>query len=109
MIYAFPVVALSSITVRITGVLLTAGMGGVAAASLVGGDPAAIAASMGESGMAPFYKFCVAFPLTYHFMGGVRHAIWDAQPEHVTNDKVEQWSYMLAGGSLGVTGLIMLM
>ena len=109
MIYAFPVVALSSITVRITGVLLTGGMGVVGAGALVGMDPGATMASLGDSSLAPLCKLCVSFPLSYHFIGGVRHAIWDAQPEHVTNEKVEQWSFALAGASLVTTAGIMLM
>ncbi|GMH84224.1 hypothetical protein TL16_g09855 [Triparma laevis f. inornata] len=105
MIYAFPVVALSSITVRITGVALWGGMAGVAAMSLCGGDPAMLAASIGESSLSIPAKFCVAFPLSYHFIGGVRHAYWDATPEAVTNEAVEKASYAVAGGSLVLTGI----
>merc|ERR1719267_432488 len=33
------------------------------------------------SGVAPLAKFVVAFPLVYHYLGGVRHVIWDNKPE----------------------------
>ncbi|GMH66816.1 hypothetical protein TrST_g7492 [Triparma strigata] len=105
MIYAFPVVALSSITVRITGVALWGGMAGVAAMSVFGGDPALLAASIGDSSLALPAKFCVSFPLAYHFIGGVRHAYWDATPEAVTNEAVEKASYAVAGGSVILTGV----
>lgn len=78
---------------------------GVAAMSLCGGDPAMLAASIGESSLSIPAKFCVAFPLSYHFIGGVRHAYWDATPEAVTNEAVEKASYAVAGGSLVLTGI----
>ena len=61
--YAFPVVAASSITQRVTGVLLSVGVGGVAGGALAGVDVAAIAAAVGASGAAAPAKFTVAFPL----------------------------------------------
>jgi len=103
-IYAFPVVALSSITVRITGVLLSIGMSGIGTMSLLGGDPTAVMGMIGESSLALPAKFCVAFPVTYHFIGGVRHAYWDATPEAVTNEQVEKASYAVLAGSLLATG-----
>jgi hypothetical protein len=48
-IYAFPVVALSSIAVRITGVLLTVGTTGIAALSLVHPDVAGLMMELGNS------------------------------------------------------------
>jgi len=42
--YAFPTVAISSITQRITGVALSVGVGGIAASALVGADVAVLAA-----------------------------------------------------------------
>lgn len=44
-------------------------------------------------------KFSVAFPLVYHYLGGVRHLMWDRMPEMLENAKVEQSSYILAGAS----------
>jgi succinate dehydrogenase (ubiquinone) cytochrome b560 subunit len=109
MIYAFPVVALSSITVRVTGVLLSFGCTGIGAVSLFGGDPSLLMASIGESSLAVPAKFCVAFPLSYHFIGGVRHAYWDATPDAVTNEQVEKASYAVLGGSLLVTAAACMM
>ncbi|KAJ8601125.1 hypothetical protein CTAYLR_008820 [Chrysophaeum taylorii] len=95
--YAFPIAAVSSITQRVTGVLLSVGLGGVAAISLAGGDVGALAASLGSSPAAPAAKFAVAFPLVYHFLGAMRHTIWDKIPETLENDKVERSSWALIG------------
>ena len=90
MIYAFPVVAWGSVAVRATGVMLWAGMSGIACLSAAGVDPTPIMQSIGDSGLAIPAKLCVAFPMSYHFLGGVRHAYWDATPEAVTNEQVER-------------------
>jgi succinate dehydrogenase (ubiquinone) cytochrome b560 subunit len=103
MIYAFPIVALSSITVRITGVVLSLGMSGIGTMALLGGDPSALMTAIGGSSLALPAKFCVAFPLSYHFIGGVRHAYWDAVPDAVTNEQVEKASYAVMGGAMLVT------
>mmetsp|Transcript_50724 Transcript_50724/g.86905 ORF Transcript_50724/g.86905 Transcript_50724/m.86905 type:complete len:156 (-) Transcript_50724:129-596(-) len=98
-IYAFPIVAISSITVRVTGVLLTVGTTGVALVSLVHPDIAALMMGIGNSSIGPLAKFAVAFPLTYHWLGGVRHTMWDKMPETITNASVEKSSYALFGGA----------
>ena len=98
--YAFPIVALTSITQRVTGVMLTVGLGGLAGISLAGGDVGGIASAIGASSFAPVAKFCVAFPLTYHFLGAARHAYWDAMPEALENDQVVQASWVIVAGSL---------
>ena len=30
------------------------------------------------SALLPFFKFALAFPLTYHFWNGIRHLFWDS-------------------------------
>ena len=100
-IYRFPSIALSSITVRITGGMLTVGVGGVAAMSLFGSPDAAysMAQCIGSSSIAPLAKFAVAFPLTYHFMGGIRHAVWDLTAKGFTNQHMLMSSYAIFGAS----------
>mmetsp|Transcript_10620 Transcript_10620/g.31660 ORF Transcript_10620/g.31660 Transcript_10620/m.31660 type:complete len:173 (+) Transcript_10620:92-610(+) len=98
--YAFPIVALSSITMRICGGMLSVGLGGVAGASLVGADVPALAMACS---CFPA-KFAVAFPLVYHYAGAVRHTLWDRKPETMLNNKdAEQSSYMLIGSSTAVS------
>ena len=69
---SFPLIAISSITNRASGVVLSAGIAGVGALSLAGADvPATM---MAVSATAPFFwKFGVGFPLTYHYICGIRH------------------------------------
>jgi succinate dehydrogenase (ubiquinone) cytochrome b560 subunit len=59
--------------------------------------------------VGPLLKFGVAFPLVYHYMGGVRHIVWDKAPESLTNESVQQSSLILIGAatavSLGITML----
>ena len=56
-IYAFPASAISSITNRVTGVGLAVGCYGIGAMSFFGGDPAALMQTLGQSGVAPLFKF----------------------------------------------------
>jgi len=47
------------------------------ALALVHPDVAGLLCSLGNSPVAPVAKFAVAFPLLYHWLGGVRHTVWD--------------------------------
>jgi len=87
--------------VRITGVLLTVGVGGVAGLTLVSSPDAAadLAQTLAGSAIAPVAKFAVAFPLTYHFLGGARHAVWDLTAKGFTNHQMRLSSYALFGAS----------
>jgi succinate dehydrogenase (ubiquinone) cytochrome b560 subunit len=98
-IYAFPVTALSSITNRVTGVALTIGTTAIGAGALVGMDVASMASTIGSSAVGPVAKLAVAFPLIYHYIGGVRHVLWDRSPEMLTTESVEKSSYIVFGGS----------
>eukprot|EP01036_Dinobryon_divergens_P034114 gene34114-44078_t len=110
-IYRFPIAALTSITNRVTGVMLTVGITGIGGAALVGVDTSSALSALGAiSIVGPLAKFAVAFPLSYHYLGGVRHLLWDRLPETLlTNDGVEKSSVLLvalAGAvSLGTAAL----
>jgi succinate dehydrogenase (ubiquinone) cytochrome b560 subunit len=106
-IYQFPIGALTSITNRITGVALSVGCLGVASLELVSsGMTQQVFSDLAMSGGGgPFLggmaKFAVGFPLVYHYLGGVRHLIWDTFPDkYLNNVSVEKTSYVLVGGSL---------
>jgi succinate dehydrogenase (ubiquinone) cytochrome b560 subunit len=68
-----------------------------------------MAAFLGNSPVGPILKFAVAFPLVYHYLGGVRHIVWDKTPESLTNEQVQQASVALIGAatvvSAGITVL----
>lgn len=99
-IYKFPIAAISSITNRITGVVLTVGATSFAALSIVGVDVAGMMMSLGNSGIGPIFKFSVAFPLVYHYLGGLRHVYWDKKPETITTETVETLSKALFGAAV---------
>lgn len=54
-------------------------------------------------------KFTVAFPLVYHYLGGVRHLAWDKYPEMLTNVDVTKASYALVGGSVALSAVVALL
>jgi len=111
-IYAFPIAALSSITIRVTGMTLSFGAAGVAAAELIGGGGTTmyIMQTIGSQGIiiASGAKFAVAFPMVYHYFGAVRHLAWDHFPKLLTNVGVEKSSYFLYASSLLVSSGFML-
>ena len=103
-IYAFPMAALSSITNRVTGVAMACGCFGLGAVELVAGSGSALQLVHvlgGSSGMivAAGAKFAVTFPVAFHYMGGLRHLMWDNKPEMLTNADVEKSSYYLFGAA----------
>ncbi|KAL3821913.1 hypothetical protein ACHAXA_008447 [Cyclostephanos tholiformis] len=107
-IYAFPACALSSITTRITGCALSFGSAGLGMVEILGGNGAALdlMSTLGSANLAfaSCAKFVVAFPLVYHSLGGIRHLIWDNNPEMLSNVDVEKASYVLVGTSLLLSG-----
>ena len=103
-IYAFPASAISSITNRVTGVGLAVGCYGIGAMSFFGGDPAALMQTLGQSGVAPIFKFGVAFPLVYHYVCAIRHVAWDHYVVGFNNDAMKQSSFLVGGVSLALAG-----
>eukprot|EP00953_Heterococcus_sp_UTEX-ZZ885_P013542 7737-Heterococcus_DN1.PRE.3 len=102
-VYRFPAVALSSIANRVTGVAMVGGLYGLGFMSLAGGDAPAFVSMLGESAVGPIVKFSASFPLIYHYLGSVRHAVWDRMPETVYNESVEKSSYALFGISAALS------
>ncbi|KAL3773913.1 hypothetical protein ACHAW5_006484 [Stephanodiscus triporus] len=108
-IYAFPACALSSITTRVTGCALSFGSAGLGMVEILGGNGAALdlMSTVGSANVAIVAgaKFAVAFPIVYHYLGGLRHIIWDNNPEMLSNVDVEKASYVLVGTSLLLSGV----
>ena len=108
-IYSFPVCALSSITTRVTGCALSFGGAGLGLVEIIGGNGAALElmSTIGSSGLmiGGLAKFSVAFPFIYHYLGGLRHLVWDNSPEMLTNVDVEKASYALVGSSVLLSGI----
>lgn len=111
--YKMPVAALSSITNRVTGVGMTGGMLGLAVLSM--GDAVGTIECMKAAAplVVPPMKLCVAFPLIYHYLAGVRHLVWDTY--HIGNqthkslldkDAVESSSNALFAVSIALSGIV---
>lgn len=76
--YKMPPGAISSITNRATGVMMSVGSAGAAYLALTGDLGASIEAFKAGYPLLVFpAKFVVAFPLTYHYLAGLRHLYWD--------------------------------
>eukprot|EP00956_Cyclotella_meneghiniana_P039549 scaffold173911_cov69-Cyclotella_meneghiniana.AAC.1 len=112
-IYSFPIAALTSITTRVTGCALSFGCAGLGVVEIFGGSGAALSLmqDIGGSGalLAAGAKFSVAFPLVYHYLGGLRHFVWDNKPDLLTNVDVEKASYGLVGGSVVISTIAMVL
>ncbi|KAJ1619380.1 transmembrane protein putative [Pavlovales sp. CCMP2436] len=105
-IYKFPVAAISSITTRVTGVILTVGTSAIGVAALGGADvPALVAAfQTGAPALVPVAKFAVAYPLSYHWLASVRHTYWDITVSGLGIKTVRTTSIALFAGA-GVVSL----
>ncbi len=84
-------------------------MSGIGCAHLAGVDVGALAAYLGSTPVGPVLKFGVAFPLVYHYLGGIRHMVWDKAPDSLTNEEVQKSSVaLIAGASVVSAGLALL-
>lgn len=62
-------------------------------------------------------KLAISFPLVYHYLGGLRHFVWDMhrignQADHsslLETPKVEQSSQVLLGASVALSALLSLL
>jgi succinate dehydrogenase (ubiquinone) cytochrome b560 subunit len=108
-IYAFPLAALTSVTHRLTGGMLTIGMYGVGLGALGGLDVTHMMYAIGASGVAPLAKFSVAFPLAFHTIGGVRHLYWEHYPENLSPETQRQASVAVIASSVAVSAIAALL
>eukprot|EP00579_Thalassiosira_antarctica_P032123 CAMPEP_0202001664 /NCGR_PEP_ID=MMETSP0905-20130828/7709_1 /ASSEMBLY_ACC=CAM_ASM_000554 /TAXON_ID=420261 /ORGANISM="Thalassiosira antarctica, Strain CCMP982" /LENGTH=178 /DNA_ID=CAMNT_0048558405 /DNA_START=130 /DNA_END=666 /DNA_ORIENTATION=- len=111
-IYSFPISSLASITTRVTGITLSFGAAGLGLVEIVGGNGAALglmetigSGDVGGGLVVAGAKVAVAFPFVYHYLGGLRHLVWDNKPEMLTNLGVEKTSYILIGASVLLSGV----
>ena len=66
--------------------------------------------TIGNAGMVAYpAKFCMAFPIIYHYAGGLRHLVWDYSPDKLTNEEVEKASYALFGASAAISAGVCLL
>merc|ERR1719197_519671 len=84
---------------RFTGIFLTVGTTGFGMMALVGADPANMASAIAASSIAPAAKFGVGFTLAFHYLGAIRHTIWDKTAKGFSNATMLQTSYGILGAS----------
>jgi succinate dehydrogenase (ubiquinone) cytochrome b560 subunit len=97
MIYRLPLIAWSSVTVRFTGIFGSAVVIAIAGTTLLGGSGMASDAVQGvvatHPELVPAAKFAVAWPLTYHWLGNIRHIVWDMTVKGFNNQTMLHTSY----------------
>tara|TARA_B100001540_G_scaffold924_1_gene851 strand:+ start:165 stop:959 length:795 start_codon:yes stop_codon:yes gene_type:complete len=102
--YKFPIVALSSITNRITGCVLSGavGVGGVIAC--VGGPeavPETVEMFKTQFPMLVFpVKAALSFPFVYHGVAGMRHLVWDMSAFGIDNENAKKSSMFVFASSV---------
>ena len=99
-IYKFPVTALSSITNRITGVVISGGFIIVGISSFFPKQQETILQkyeSLKKYESMRIIKPILFFPIIFHTFGGIRHFLWDFKPQLLSNSKVTKSSYILFG------------
>ena len=102
--YKFPIVALSSITNRITGCVLSGavGVGGVIAC--VGGPeavPETVELFKSHFPLLVFpAKAMLSFPFVYHGVAGLRHVIWDMSVFGIDNENAKKSSMFVFASSI---------
>lgn len=95
-----------------------AGATGAAYIALTGDLPGAVLAFKANYPLLVFpAKFLVAYPLVYHYLGGMRHFVWDLhkignQADHTSlleTERVETSSKILLASSVVLTGVAALL
>ncbi len=99
-IYKFPLTALSSITNRITGVVLSGGFVIIGISSFFPKQQTTILQkyeSFKQYESIRIIKPILFFPIIFHTLGGIRHFLWDFKPQLLSNSKVTKSSFILFG------------
>uniref|UniRef100_A0A7S1CLR6 Succinate dehydrogenase cytochrome b560 subunit, mitochondrial n=1 Tax=Bicosoecida sp. CB-2014 TaxID=1486930 RepID=A0A7S1CLR6_9STRA len=106
-IYKFGQNAITSIGFRATGIVMTGGIFVGSLGALLASHPAAhyVEAFRTVPGLLPLIKFGIAAPLTYHYIGGLRHLGWDNLIGHDmatanTTGLIMMGSTLVVGGAL---------
>lgn len=104
-IYRFGLNAITSVGHRGTGIFMAGALGSAGIGLMVSShDLAYFIEAMRDTGfMLPLAKMAVAGPLSYHFMTGVRHVLWDNIIAHNLNT-----SYNMSYGIIALSGAITL-
>ena len=112
-IWAWDIYGVSSGVNRATGALLWLGGGGLGLVEIFGGSGSALSLTqyIGSQAwpIATVFKFGVAFPIVYHYCGGIRHLRWDFFPELLDTPDAIKSAYLIFGFSVPVAAALALM
>ena len=105
-IYRFPITAISSITVRVSGLYLSGLFVAGGASCLLNKENKIIDyySTLSDNEKTAL-NYSVITPVTYHTVGGLRHFIWDKIPNVLNNKSVARSSIFLFGLT-GVTSYL---
>jgi len=111
MVFKFPFIALTSVTNRITGTALSVYAFGFGCAEMIGGSGTSLEMMqyLGSQGygVSILAKGAFGFPVIYHYLGALRHTIWDHNPQLLTNKDGNRASLLLVGTSVAATAGVM--
>ena len=93
-IYKFPITAVSSITNRLSGLVLSGVYVTSGIACLIGITDK-IKEEYEKLENKELFHYSLLFPCVYHTLGSIRHFIWDKYPSLLTNSAVQKSSFML--------------
>ena len=105
-IYAQSIPAISSITNRVSGTMLSVGLSGAALVALFGScDLPGYVLSFQHAAPAlvPVVKAVVAWPVLYHTLAAVRHLLWDYTARGLDLSSVELTSKLLIAASIALS------
>ena len=108
-IYKFPITAISSITNRASGMYLTGIISSSCIFTLLNEKQKNILIDKYQNSewyMQKILNYSILYPFGYHFSGSVRHLIWDAFPNLLTNYRVAKSSKFLFIVSVIPTALL---
>jgi len=106
-IYRFPLAALSSITHRITGIMMAGASLGLAVAALGysnEGLKSQIQEFNANHGVLSYLaRLSILTPLTFHYLSGCRHLYWDKTLKGITLQAASQSSKAIIGGTAAIS------
>ena len=61
---------------------------------------------IGQSDLSHVMKFGVAFSISYHYICGIRHVVWDKTVKGFDNESMEKSSTLVLGAATVVSGAL---
>ena len=104
-IYKFPIVAVSSITNRISGVALS-GLYVSTGLLCLTNNIQYLENKYNNFDYKKHCDFLISLPFVYHTLGSIRHFVWDKYPKLLTNTAVKNSSIGLFASTFCISSLL---